>query len=143
MSDLDVHAAVLDLRVVERAPGFTLLEPVLTFESRAIAQEMTEKLLNDNPDIRGLYVAGGGITGAIAALHSTGRAGSLVVVGYELMDVTRAALLDGTLTFVISHPLARIAQETLAGMVRAVSAPNEGGNFTTILPFEIYTRENI
>jgi LacI family transcriptional regulator len=104
---------------------------------------MTEKLLNDNPDICGLYVAGGGITGAIAALHSTGRAGSLVVVGYELMDVTRAALLDGTLTFVISHPLARIAQETLAGMVRAVSAPNEGGNFTTILPFEIHTRENI
>jgi hypothetical protein len=117
MSDLDVHAGVLDLRVVEHAPGFTLLESVLTFESRAITQEMTEKLLNDNPDIRGLYVAGGGITGAIAALHSTGRAGSLVVVGYELMDMTRAALLDGTLTFVISHPLARIAQEALAGMV--------------------------
>ncbi|CAH2406690.1 LacI family DNA-binding transcriptional regulator [Mesorhizobium ventifaucium] len=127
----------------EHAPGFTLLEPVLTFESRAIAQEMTEKLLADNPDISGLYIAGGGITGAIAALRSTGRAGKLVVVGYELMDVTRTALLDGTLTFLISHPLARIAQEALAGMVRAVSAPNENGNFTTILPFEIYTRENI
>ncbi|MER9300449.1 LacI family DNA-binding transcriptional regulator [Mesorhizobium sp. M0621] len=127
----------------EHAPGFTLLEPVLTFESRAIAQEMTEKLLIDNPDLSGLYIAGGGITGAIAALRSTGRAGKVVVVGYELMDVTRAALLDGTLTVLISHPLARIAQEALAGMVRAVSAPNEGGNFTTILPFEIYTRENI
>jgi len=88
-------------------------------------------------------IVGGGITGAIAALRSTGRAGSLVVVGYELMDSTRPALLDGTLTFIISHPLARIAQEALAGMVRAVSAPNEGGNFTTILPFEVYTRENI
>jgi LacI family transcriptional regulator len=88
-------------------------------------------------------VAGGGITGAIAAPRSTGRAGSLVVVGYELMESTRPALLDGTLTFVISHPLAGIAQEALAGMVRAVSAPNESGNVTTILPFEIYTRENI
>lgn len=29
------------------------------------------------------------------------------------------------------------------GMIRAVSTPNEGGNFTNILPFEIYTRENI
>jgi LacI family transcriptional regulator len=127
----------------EHAPGFTLLEPLLTFESSAIAQEMTEKLLNDNPDLSGLYVAGGGITGAIAALRSTGRAGNLVVVGYELMDVTRAALLDGTLTFVISHPLTRVAQEVLAGMVRAVSTPNESGNVTTILPFEVYTRENI
>lgn len=127
----------------EHAPGFTLLEPLLTYESRAVAQEMTEKLLADHPDLSGLYVAGGGITGAIAALRSTGRAGKLIVVGYELMDVTRAALLDGTLTFVISHPLARIAQEALAGMVRAVSAPGESGSFTTILPFDIYTRENI
>jgi LacI family transcriptional regulator len=31
----------------------------------------------------------------------------------------------------------------LAGMVRAVSASNESGNFTTILPFDVYTRENI
>ncbi len=104
---------------------------------------MTEKLLNENPDLRGLYIAGGGITGAIAALRSTGRAGSLVVVGYELMDTTRSALVDGTLTFVISHPLARIAREALAGMVRAVSAPREASNVTTILPFDIYTRENI
>ena len=29
----------------EHAPDFTLLEPLLTFESSAIAQEMTEKLL--------------------------------------------------------------------------------------------------
>jgi LacI family transcriptional regulator len=89
---------------------------LLTFESSAIAREMTEKLLNENPDLRGLYVAGSGITGAIAALRSTGRAGSLVVVGYELMDTTRSALLDGTLTFVISHPLARIAQDALASI---------------------------
>jgi len=35
----------------EHAPDFTLLEPLLTFESSAIAQEMTEKLLNENPDL--------------------------------------------------------------------------------------------
>ena len=59
------------------------------------------------------------------------------------MDIDAPALLDGALTFVISHPLARIAQEALVGMVRAVSPPNEGGTFTTILPFEIYTRKNV
>jgi LacI family transcriptional regulator len=127
----------------EYAPAFTLLEPLSTFETGAIAQEMTERLLREHPDLVGLYVAGGGISGAIAGLRSSGRAGGIVVVGYELMDVTRAALLDGTLTFVISHPLARLAEETLARMIRAVNATSNEGNYTSILPFEIYTRENI
>ena len=58
----------------EYAPEFTLLEPLSTFESSAVAQEMTEKLLRDHPDLAGLYVAGGGITGALAALRASGRA---------------------------------------------------------------------
>ena len=62
-------------------------------------------------------------------------------MGYDLTDITRAALLDGAMTFVISHPYARMAREAVEGMVRACLAP--GGNQTTIVPFEIYTRENI
>ena len=127
----------------EHAPGFTLLEPLSTFETTAVAQEMTEKLLGEHPDLAGLYVAGGGITGALAGLRASGRAGRVVVVGYELMDVTRTALLDGTMTFVISHPLARLALEAIHRMVSAVSAASKDGNYTSILPFEIFTRENI
>ena len=65
----------------------------------------------------------------------------MVVVGYDLMDVTRAALLDGTMTLVISHPLDRLARDAIDGMVRACT--NQGGNQTSIVPFEIFTRENI
>lgn len=125
----------------EHAPGFTLLEPISTFEAAAVAQEMTEKLLADHPDLAGLYVSGGGIRGALAALQSSGRAGQLVVVGYDLTDVTRAALLDGSMTLVISHPLARLAREAVGGMIRA--STGQEGNQTSIVPFEIYTRENI
>lgn len=57
------------------------------------------------------------------------------------MDVTRAALLDGAMTLVISHPLERLARETIDGMVRACASP--GSNQTCIVPFDIYTRENI
>ena len=125
----------------EHAPDFTLLEPISTYESSAVAQEMTERLLADHPDLAGLYISGGGISGALAALRSSRRAGSMVVVGYDLMDVTRAALLDGTMTLVISHPLSRLARDAIDGMVRACTQP--GGNQTSIVPFEIYTRENI
>ena len=125
----------------EYAPDFTLLEPVSTFESAAVAQEMTERLLGEHPDLAGLYVSGGGISGALAALRGSGRAGSIVVVGHDLMEVTRAALLDGTLNLVISHPLDRLAAKAIDGMIRACALP--GSTQTSIVPFEIYTRENL
>ena len=127
----------------EFAPGFSLLEPLSTYETSAVAQEMTEKLLREHPDLAGLYVAGGGITGAVEALRASGRANEIVTVGYELMDVTRAALLDGILTLVISHPLPLLADAAIAGMIRASGPSPDAGNQTTILPFEIFTRENI
>ena len=127
----------------EFAPGFTLLEPLLTFESATIAQEMTERLLRDHPDLVGLFVAGGGITGALTALRASRRAGQIVSVGFQLMDVTRTALLDGVLTLVISHPLADMARETVAGMIRAVSQRDGEGNHTVVLPFALLGRESI
>lgn len=127
----------------EYAPAFQLLEPVSTFETAAVAQELTEKLLQQNPDLSGLYISGGGISGAMTALRSCGVAGKITVVGYELMDFTRAGLLDGTLTMVISHPLQRLAEATIANMVKAGGAQPGNGKQTVILPFDIYTRENI
>ena len=125
------------------AGGFELLEPLPTFESAAIAQEMTERLLGEHPDLAGLFVTGGGITGALAALRDADRAGTLVSVGYELMDATRTALLDGTLTLVIAHPLERLARETIAAMIGAKSEGGSGAGRTVTLPFEIYTPENL
>ena len=127
----------------EHAPGFTILEPLSTFESAAVAQETTEKLLGDHPDLAGLCVSGGGMTGALAALRSSNRSGKLVVIGYELMDNTRAALLDGTVTVVISHPLRKMADVLIDGMTRAVADRGVAGSYTCIVPFEIFTRENI
>lgn len=127
----------------EFAPDFTVLEPLSTFESKAVAQEMTERLLRDEPDLKALYVAGGGISGALEAVRNSDRAGKLIVIGYELMDVTRRGLLDGTMTFAISHPLTRLADETISGMIKAATEHLETANYSVTLPFELYTRENI
>jgi LacI family transcriptional regulator len=127
----------------EHAPGFTLLEPFSTHEAAAVAQEMTERLLADHPDLVGLYVSGGGISGALAALRGTGMAGRIVTVGYDLTDVTRAALLDGTMTIVISHPLDRLATEAVESMIGACTSQSPGSNWTRIVPFELLTRENL
>ncbi len=127
----------------EHAHDFVLLEPLSTFESDAIAREMTEKLLRTHADLKGLYVSGGGIGGALAALRESGRAGQVVTVGYDLLESTRAGLLDGSLTLVISHAFRTLARETLAALVRAKAAGPTAAAASVLVPFEIYTRENL
>lgn len=118
----------------ELAPNFTVLEPLPTFESAAVRQEMTEKLLQDYPGLCGLYVAGGGISGVLTALRSNPPTGGLIVIGYEQIEPTRAVLLDGTLKLVISHPLRLTAQKTLIGLVHACAARSKASNWTSIIP---------
>lgn len=127
----------------EYAPEFTLLEPLSTFETSAVAEEMTEKLLVENPDMKGLFVAGGGISGAMNALRASGRAGGIVTIAHQLMDNTRAGLLDGTISMVLNDPLDKLAQEAFAIMIRSCAYPEERGRSTAVLPFDIFTRENI
>jgi LacI family transcriptional regulator len=127
----------------EMAPDFTILEPRSTFETNAVAEEMTEVLINEHPDLIGLFIAGGGISGAMNALRTRGKSGKIMGLGFELTENTRAGLLDGTLTMVLGHPLERLAQEAISGMLRAIKLGQEGGKQITVLPFETYTRESV
>jgi len=127
----------------ENPNGFELLEPQSTFESATIARDVTELLLAKHPDLKGLFISGGGAPGALAALRESGRAQDIVAVGYELTEATRAALLDGTLNFVISHPLDLLAKEALAAMVRTIDGGPSFPPQSISLPFEIYTPENL
>ena len=52
-------------------------------------------------------------------------------------------MLDGVLTLVISHPLERLSDEVMSGMIKALNMGPKGRTFTSVLPFDIYTRENI
>ncbi len=127
----------------EHNSNFTVLEPRATYESAAAARELTESLLIENPDLCGLFVSGGGITGALAALRDTPKRDDFVAVGYELFDETRAALIDGTLTMVISHPMEAFARETLNTLIKAKRAGIDAGAQRVALGFEIYTSENV
>lgn len=127
----------------EHNDAFTLLVPQATHESAAIAEDRTARLLRDHPDLCGLFIAGGGISGAISALRAAPRRPDFVAIGRELFDATRLALIDGTLTMVISHPLDHFARETVNTMARMVRAGPEAGAPNLQLGFEIYTSENV
>jgi LacI family transcriptional regulator len=127
----------------EHASGFELLEPQSTFESATIARDVTESLLARHPGLKGLFLSGGGSSGALAALRDSGRAKEIVAVAYDLTEATRAALLDGTLNFLICHPLEPLAREAIAAMIRAADGGPDFPPQSISLPFEIYTPENL
>lgn len=67
------------------------------------SEEIAAALLDQNPDLVGLYNVGGGTDGIVRALEARGRSKDVVCVAHELNTVTRKALLDGTLDVVISQ----------------------------------------
>jgi len=130
----------------EYAPDFTLIEPRSTFETTMVSHEITEQLLHDHQDLVAVYIAGGP-TGAITeSIRAAGRGHDLVVIGSELTDTVKKALLDGIVTLSITHPLRKTVRETLSGMLAAMQAREACTPFPTytkIVPFNICTTENL
>jgi len=90
-----------------------LLDPVINLETRKLTHETALALLDRHVDLRGIYVAGGGMEGAVAALRETRSPGEVVLVVNELTSVSRAALSDGYATMVIGTPLTELCHETI------------------------------
>jgi LacI family transcriptional regulator len=127
----------------EYAPDFQVLEPLSSHEDSQIAEQLTADLLRQEPDLRGLYISGGGIVGVLRALRETQFVKPLVTIGYELMEETREALLDGCLSLVISHPLQLMASETITAMIASLTEGKNQPLARIQLPFDIYTPENL
>lgn len=127
----------------EHNTAFTLFEPLATHESAAVARAHVETLFRDHPDLCGLFVSGGGITGALAALREVRKRDDFVAVGYELFDTTREALIDGTLKMVISHPMDRFARKSIETMIRSKLEGTGSGAQRVALGFDIYASENV
>lgn len=104
----------------EFAPQFTVLDTLVNLETRQLTYEATLDLLDRHPDLRGIYCAGGGMEGAIAALREVRAPGEVALVVNELTPESRAALLDRYLILVICTPLPRLCADVVGLMNRAV-----------------------
>lgn len=129
----------------ESGAQFQMMETMVTLEEPDIAYDLTRKLLQTEPDLMGLYVAGGGVTGVMRALREDGGpvARQLVVVGHELTNETRAGLADGVIKVVLSHPARLLADTLVRAMAEAVQTKRTPTVSQHNLPFEIFTAANI
>jgi LacI family transcriptional regulator len=126
----------------EHAPQCRLLEPLASLEEPAVARGLTRELLRRQPDLRGLFVAGGGIEGVIAALREEGARGRFVLVAADLTAQTRAALVEGYADLVISNPRQALARAALEAMVAAVREPPAEPVERLLAP-ELWTPESV
>jgi LacI family transcriptional regulator len=127
----------------ENAPQFQLLEPLVNLDDPRIAYEAVEDMISSNADLVGIYMSGGGMEGLIRALRDENAGGRIIAVCNELIPVTRAALIDGTIDMVLATPVAPLAARAVAAMAQAANTGRHEGGALIQLQAEIFVSENV
>lgn len=103
----------------ERAPHLEVLDTLVNLETRQLTYEATLSLLSRQPNLRAIYVAGGGMEGAIAALREVRLPGQVCLVVNELTSESRFALAEGWVSMVNATPLPLLCRDLLRLMDQA------------------------
>ena len=127
----------------EAAPQIQVLETLVNLETRQLTYDATLGLLARHPDLRGIYVAGGGMEGAIAALRESGRGRQVALVVSALTADSRAGLAEGVVTMVVDTPLEKLCRDRVALMVRAATEGPGAAPAQHFLPPDIHVQESV
>jgi LacI family transcriptional regulator len=127
----------------EHAPEFQLLEPIVNLDDERIAYDAITNLVDNNADLVGIYVSGGGQEGLIRALRERQAGERLVSVCNELTPATRAALHDGIIDLALGTPFASLSLRLVEAMAKATIGAELPHLPPLMLPPEIHMSENI
>lgn len=141
----DISDASFRSYMRENAPNLHLDDSKLTNEDPDQAYRMVRELLNDQGDLVGIYIAGGGISGVLAALREvpTSRQRRVRVVCRDIGPETRKGLTEGLITAALCHPLGRISDVLLDTMLHTVQQVGNDSSLQRTIPFEIITPQNL
>jgi len=124
-------------------PNFTVLDTLVNLETRQLTHEATLDLLERHPDLKGIYVAGGGMEGAISALREVREPGQVALVVNELTPESRAALADRYAVMAITTPLAEFSRDLVSLMVDTLQGRMEGTPGQHFLEPRLYLPESL
>lgn len=72
----------------EQLPDVSVLGPLQAEENEEKAYRIVSKVLSEEPELVGIYAAGGGQKSVAAALADSGRAQEVIMVGHDLLPKT-------------------------------------------------------
>lgn len=129
----------------EHACSMTVLDPILTNEDPESAYRLVVDLLDSEPDLIGLYVIGGGISGVLRAIRESpaDRWKEIRIVCRDVGTEARKGLTEGMITAALRHPIGFISKELIGTMLEALSQKGQVSMIQRIVPFEILTPENV
>ncbi|MBB2972938.1 LacI family DNA-binding transcriptional regulator [Mesorhizobium sp. RMAD-H1] len=126
--------------LVEEFPQLEIVELREIHDDRDKAYAETRKLMEKHPDLAGIYNIGAGNRGIGQALLEIGKSRSVIFVGHELTNGSKALLLDRTMDAVIDQNPRIEAREALSVLTHAI----RGEPFDYHPPrLQVIFRENI
>jgi LacI family transcriptional regulator len=126
----------------EHAPQIEVLETLVNLETRQLTYEATLALLARRSDLVGIYVSGGGMEGAIAALREARGQRDIALVVSALTPDSRAGLVEGIVTMVIDTPLEKLCRELFRQMLNSVKGDRDS-EVELYLPPDIHLPESV
>ncbi len=106
-------------------PQLRVLETLVNLETRTMTYDACFGVMRAHPDLRGIYVAGGGMEGAIAALRDAKAAGRVALIVSALTPDSRRAVKEGLVTLVIDTPLEALCRDLIGVMAaNGILAPD-------------------
>ena len=127
----------------EYAPQIALGETSVNLETRQVTYEATLDLLDRHGDLAGLYVAGGGMEGAIAALRESRPPGKVALIVNEITPDSRAALADGYAILAIATPLGELCRALIDSMLQSIRPGAERAPRPHIFQPRLYVPESV
>ncbi len=99
------------------------------------ARRIVAKLLSETPDLKGIYVSGGGQPSVLDEISRHPR--KLTVIGHELTPVTRRAMASDIYSAILCHDMDEVAQKSYS------MALSDAPPATTRCCIRIYVADNM
>ena len=126
----------------EAYPGLRVIGMREGHDDRNENYRHTLSLLDQNPDLVGIYNVGGSSDGIARALSERERGGDVIFIGHGLTADTRRFLIEGTMDAVINSDPDQLIARALAQFASPPQA-NSNGAARVPLGMDIIFRENI
>lgn len=126
----------------ENGSPLQVLPAQATEESDDLAEHLVDQALSEHPDLTAIFVAGGGLEGALRTLERRGR-DDLTVIGTELSPRIDAALSAKRVKAVLSHPAPAVIGKVIALMEDQIVFGTSETARDHIVPVEIRISETV
>ncbi|MDH0117778.1 LacI family DNA-binding transcriptional regulator [Rhizobium pusense] len=128
----------------EHCPDLQVSETLMTHEVPENAYRLVMNIASEEPDVKGIFVNGGGISGVLRAMRELdpARQTAIRVVCSDVGPETRKGLTEGLITASLAHPVDKMPQELIQVMLRLIDKKETSSIEQRMVPFDILTPES-